>query len=115
MFDEENKPAESGEEASGDSGAGALGAFSLGGGGALGALTQSVTLDWSSPANLINSAISWLSGVNGIFLMLAVIQGLFAGLVIGKLSEGFVMAGLKHSFALVLIALFAMSLAQQFA
>ena len=36
------------------------------------------------------------------FLYLLLIQGLFSGLTIGKLSEGSAKAGLKHSFALVL-------------
>jgi flagellar protein FlaJ len=39
------------------------------------------------------------------FIYLLAIQGLFAGLVIGKLSEGKVKAGLKHSFVLVVLAL----------
>ena len=39
------------------------------------------------------------------FFWLLIVQGFFAGLVIGKLSEGKVRAGLKHSFILVVIAL----------
>lgn len=38
------------------------------------------------------------------FLYLLLIQGFFTGLVIGKLSEGNVKAGVKHSFALMLLA-----------
>ena len=38
------------------------------------------------------------------FLFLLIIQGFFAGLVIGKLSEGNVKAGLKHSFILMMLA-----------
>tara|TARA_Y100000034_G_C6903455_1_gene418569 strand:+ start:132 stop:1016 length:885 start_codon:yes stop_codon:yes gene_type:complete len=38
------------------------------------------------------------------FLWLLVFQGFFAGLVIGKLAEGKVKAGLKHSFILVVLA-----------
>ena len=38
------------------------------------------------------------------FLGLLVTQGLFAGLVIGKLSEGKVKAGIKHSFVMVSMA-----------
>ena len=64
------------------------------------------------------SAIAGLGGIGGIsmsggapveasemanaFLYLLLIQGLFTGLTIGKLSEGNAKAGLKHSFALVL-------------
>jgi len=40
-----------------------------------------------------------------IFLSLIVIQGVFAGLLIGKFSEGKIKYGVKHSFALVVIAL----------
>jgi flagellar protein FlaJ len=38
------------------------------------------------------------------FLFLILFQGFFAGLVIGKISEGSVKAGLKHSFILVAIS-----------
>lgn len=39
------------------------------------------------------------------FLWLLVVQGFFAGLVIGKLSEGSMRGGLKHSFILLVLAL----------
>ncbi|MBD3253386.1 hypothetical protein GF386_06640 [Candidatus Pacearchaeota archaeon] len=39
------------------------------------------------------------------FVWLLTVQGLFAGLVIGKLSEGKIRAGLKHSFVLVILSL----------
>lgn len=38
------------------------------------------------------------------FLYMLLIQGFFTGLVVGKLSEGNIKAGIKHSFALMLIA-----------
>lgn len=38
------------------------------------------------------------------FLLLLITQGLFAGFIIGKLSEGNIKAGLKHSFILVALA-----------
>jgi len=38
------------------------------------------------------------------FLYLLIVQGFFAGLVIGKLAEGKIRAGLKHSFILVALA-----------
>ncbi len=38
------------------------------------------------------------------FLWLLIAQGFFAGLVIGKLSEGKMISGLKHSFILVALA-----------
>ena len=39
------------------------------------------------------------------FLWFLVVQGFFTGLVIGKLSEGTIKPGLKHSFILVTLAL----------
>tara|TARA_Y100000310_G_scaffold160433_1_gene160199 strand:+ start:5269 stop:6189 length:921 start_codon:yes stop_codon:yes gene_type:complete len=39
------------------------------------------------------------------FIWLLVVQGLFVGLVIGKLSEGKIKAGLKHSFILMILAI----------
>ncbi len=39
------------------------------------------------------------------FLWLLIVQGFFAGLVIGKLTEGKILNGLKHSFVLVTLSL----------
>jgi len=39
------------------------------------------------------------------FLWLLIVQGFFAGLVIGKLSEGEVKSGLKHSFILMVLSI----------
>lgn len=96
-----------------DMGAG-MGMFDFGGGGSLGALVDKVSLDWSSPEMFVLTALAWMKSVYGIFMMLAIIQGIFAGLVIGKLSEGMMIAGLKHSMALTLIAMFTMSISQYF-
>ena len=38
------------------------------------------------------------------FLALLIAQGFFAGLIIGKLSEGNIKAGIKHSFIMVAMA-----------
>lgn len=38
------------------------------------------------------------------FIWLLVVQGFFAGLVIGKLSEGSIKAGFKHSFILIVVS-----------
>jgi len=65
------------------SGLGGFGGFGGGGGG--------VSI---SPEEMRNS-----------FLFLLITQGFFAGLVIGKISEGKVKSGLKHSFVLVVFAL----------
>jgi flagellar protein FlaJ len=42
--------------------------------------------------------------VSGAFLYLLLIQGFFSGITIGKLSEGSLKAGIKHSFALMVIS-----------
>ncbi len=42
--------------------------------------------------------------VSNAFLYLLLIQGLFSGLVIGKLAEGDIKAGVKHSFALMALS-----------
>jgi len=43
--------------------------------------------------------------VSQAFMYLLLIQGFFSGLVIGKLSEGSIKAGLKHSFYLIILSL----------
>jgi type II secretory pathway component PulF len=45
------------------------------------------------------------------FLYLLIIQGFFSGLTIGKLSEGSLKPGIKHSFALVALAFLVSTLA----
>ena len=44
------------------------------------------------------------SEISKAFFYLILIQGFFSGLAIGKLAEGTIKAGVKHSFALVLIS-----------
>ncbi|MFA5856113.1 MAG: type II secretion system F family protein [Candidatus Pacearchaeota archaeon] len=48
------------------------------------------------------------------FFWLLIVQGFFAGLVIGKISEGKILFGLKHSFILLVLALLINSGAQLF-
>lgn len=45
-----------------------------------------------------------LSSLSNAFLFLLLVQGLFSGLTIGKLSEGTIKAGVKHSFALMIFS-----------
>jgi archaeal flagellar protein FlaJ len=42
--------------------------------------------------------------VSQAFIYLLLVQAVFSGLVIGKLSEGEIKAGIKHSFALIVLA-----------
>jgi flagellar protein FlaJ len=52
----------------------------------------------------------WLSSLSGVFMMLSLIQGFFAGVIIGKMAEGDITSGLKHSIILMTIAFLVMSL-----
>jgi len=44
-----------------------------------------------------------------VFLILIIIQGIFAGLMIGKFSEGSIRYGVRHSLTLVTVALLAIT------
>ncbi|MBI5398824.1 type II secretion system F family protein [Candidatus Woesearchaeota archaeon] len=81
-------------------------------GGALAELLKKVEIDYSSPKAFILSLTAWFTTIRGVFLMLALIQALFAGLVLGKLAEGEIRAGVKHALILMTIAFFVISLAQ---
>jgi archaeal flagellar protein FlaJ len=86
----------------------------LGAGGFLTGVSSNVKIDFSSFSGFFSSFGNWVVSLNGIFLMLAIIQGLFAGLVLGKLSEGNMSAGIKHSLILVTIAILVMTFSQGF-
>jgi len=80
----------------------------------LGGLTMNVEIDMSSLPKFVMTLGQWFVSLEGVFLMTALIQALFAGLVIGKLSEGSVIYGVKHSIILMIAAFFIVSLAQGF-
>ena len=56
-----------------------------------------------SPGN-VNQFNDISTEISNAFLYLILIQGLFSGLTIGKLAEGSIKSGVKHSFALMLIS-----------
>ena len=72
-------------------------------------IATSVNIDYSSFGAFIISIKAWFTSMKGIFLMLSMIQGLFAGIIIGKLSEGDLISGLKHSLILMTIAFIVMT------
>lgn len=72
--------------------------------GAMSEMTTTITFDTTNIFSFIESVKRWFVCLHGIFLMLALIQGLFAGIIIGKLSEGDLTSGLKHSLILMTIA-----------
>ena len=78
----------------------------------LGGLFQTISIDFSSFNAFLITIRQWLISFNGVFLMLALIEGFFAGIVIGKLAEGELILGLKHSLILMTLAFFLISLSQ---
>jgi flagellar protein FlaJ len=52
--------------------------------------------------------------ISNAFLYLLLIQGLFSGLTIGKLSQNSIKAGIKHSFALMIMAFLSSAVANIF-
>ncbi|MBI2142605.1 hypothetical protein HYU15_03930 [Candidatus Woesearchaeota archaeon] len=55
---------------------------------------------------------AWLISLYGIFLMMSMIQGFFAGVVLGKLAEGDLTSGLKHSLVMMTAAFIIITVAQ---
>ena len=81
-------------------------------GQAAGGINLEASLDFSSPVSFIRSFSTWVVSLNGIFLLLALIQGFFAGVVLGKLAEGDLSSGLKHSLIMMTVAFILITLAQ---
>ncbi len=52
--------------------------------------------------------------VSKAFLYLLIVQGFFSGLAIGKLSEGDIRAGIKHSFSLIVLSFLVSTVANIF-
>jgi len=77
-------------------------------------LTEETDIDFRSPNLFFASLGKWMTSLQGIFLMLGMIQGLFAGMVMGKLAEGEIRSGLKHSIILVTMAFLVITLGQGF-
>lgn len=70
-------------------------------GQASGGINLEAKLDTSSPAAFIGSLGGWLISLRGVFLLMSIIQGFFAGVVLGKLAEGDMTSGLKHSLIMM--------------
>jgi flagellar protein FlaJ len=79
---------------------------------ALGGAIRAIQVDYSSLGAFIGTFGAWLTSIRGVFLMLAMIQACFAGLVLGKLAEGDLKSGAKHSLILMTVAFFVITLAQ---
>lgn len=59
---------------------------------------------FGSPISIREGASIDTAELSQSFLYLILVQGLFSGLTIGKLSEGNIKAGVKHSFALMIFS-----------
>ena len=77
-------------------------------------MDEEPNFDFSSIESALLSIGDWVTSLRGILLMLALIQGCFAGLVMGKLAEGDIGSGVKHSLILMTVAFFVITLAQGF-
>lgn len=75
-------------------------------------LATAVSINFASFSDFFGSLRLWFVSLYGVFLMLALIQGFFAGLVIGKMSEGEITSGFKHSLILMTIAFLLITLSQ---
>lgn len=82
--------------------------------GVFGTVASSAELDFSNPLAFFGSIGSWALSMHGLFLMISVIQGFFAGIVLGKLAEGDMASGLKHSLIMSTIAVVLITLSQGF-
>jgi archaeal flagellar protein FlaJ len=74
------------------------------------ALVMDVAIKFNSMKDFIITLTQWFSCLRGVFLMLTLIQAFFAGVIIGKMAEGDITSGLKHSVILMTIAMFVMTL-----
>lgn len=80
--------------------------------GIAGGLNLHASIDISSPGAFLSSLGPWLVSLNGIFLLMSIIQGFFAGVVLGKLAEGDLTSGLRHSIIMMTSSFMVITLAQ---
>ncbi len=73
-------------------------------------VVMNVEIRFDSFRNFAITLARWFSSLRGVFLMLSLIQGFFAGVIIGKMAEGDITAGLKHSLVLMTVAFLVMNL-----
>ncbi|MBI4438395.1 type II secretion system F family protein [Candidatus Woesearchaeota archaeon] len=87
----------------------------LGGGQGVSQITEKVDIEFSSPNAFFTSMFAWFISLYGIFLMMSMIQGFFAGVVLGKLAEGDLTSGLKHSLIMMTLAFIVVTASQALA
>ena len=77
-------------------------------------LMDPIKIKFDDPFIFIQTFAGWALSLYGVFIMLSLIQGFFTGIVVGKMSEGDLTSGLKHSLILMTLAFFVISFAQSF-
>jgi archaeal flagellar protein FlaJ len=82
---------------------------------AAGGIDLDARLSFTSPLSFLASLGPWLVSIQGVFLMMAMLQGFFAGVVLGKLAEGDLTSGLKHSLIMVTMSFMSITFAQSIA
>jgi len=75
-------------------------------------VSEAVKIEFTSMFDFFYSLGKWFVSFHGILLVLSMLQGFFAGLVMGKLAEGELKYGYRHSLILVTLAFFIITLAQ---
>ena len=78
---------------------------------ALSRLREAHSFDFSTPQTTIRSIAGWFTSLSGIFMMLAIFQSFFAGIVLGKMAEGDYKSGLRHSFLMMFVAIVILTVA----
>jgi len=79
-----------------------------------GGLDLDAKIEFSSPSVFVASFAAYVISLKGVFLFMALIQGFFAGIVLGKLAEGDFTSGLKHSLIMMTVAFIVITFAQGF-
>jgi len=69
----------------------------------IGDISSGVLSGMSGTMGRIGSGGGGSFEMEGIFMALVVVQGFFAGLMVGKFSEGEIKAGLKHAILMIVI------------
>jgi archaeal flagellar protein FlaJ len=80
--------------------------------GIVSSMPTTVSIEFSDPIAFFSSIGAWALSMHGLFLMISVIQGFFAGIVLGKLAEGDMSAGLRHSLIMSTVAVVIITFSQ---
>ena len=77
-------------------------------------ILKKVTISLASPIDFVTTFFQWVTSLYGIFLMMSLIQAFFTGIVLGKLSEGDLTSGMKHSLIMMIVSFILITFSQGF-